>query len=448
MPLAVLVADPDPARRADLLALLRALGHDAREAGPIWGGSKLGTAATPCEGRVDVALVSAAASTALRRSARESAPAWLALVPPGDVEGAVRALREGALDAFPHPTRASDLRAHLAVLEGPASGRDPAAPRGADSQGLSELVGASPAMAALREQVLRVAAAPRSTVLVTGESGSGKELVARAVHRCSERAAGPFVAVNCASLGPGLFESELFGYEPGAFTGARAEGSAGLIAAAEGGTLLLDEIGELEPSVQARLLRLLEQRTYRRVGGSQDRTADVRILAATHRDLFAMVEAGSFREDLFYRLNVLSLGVPPLRERAGDAALLAEHFLVGIARDLGRPGARLSPEALTCLETWHWPGNVRELRNCVERAAVRAGGEALGAEHLGLQENAPGAAAPGAPLAAEELDLRRMEERLVRRALELTGGNKSESARLLGVNRATLYNKLRAFALA
>ena len=442
MTLTVLVAEPDASRRADLVALLHALGHRAVEATPVWspadGGPCRPTIGDVAGSLADVALVAAGASTALRRSAREAAACWLALVQPGDVQGAVRALHEGALDAFAPPTRASELRARLeAITRGPA---EPQHTPSAALEALNALVGASPAIRTLRDQIVRVAGAPRSTVLVTGESGAGKELVARAVHHGSERASGPFVAVNCATLGAGLFESELFGYEPGAFTGARAEGSAGLIAAAEGGTLLLDEIGELDLSVQARLLRLLEERTYRRVGGSRDHVANVRIVAATHRDLARMVEAGTFREDLYYRLNVLALSVPPLRERAGDAALLAEHFLAEFSRE-----ATFEPEALAALESRRWPGNVRELRNCVERAVLRADAGRILREHLDAPPTP--AAVPNEELAREELDLRRMEERLVRRALELTGGNKSESARLLGVNRATLYNKLRAFAL-
>lgn len=448
MTLTVLVAEPHPSRRADLMALVRSLGHRALEVGPVWGREPETSGCEHAARPADVALVAAGASTALRRHAREAANRWLALVEPGDVQGAVRALREGALDAFAPPARASELRERLAAIPAPDPAATPLAAK-AESGALEAMVGSSLAMRTLRDQVRRVAAAPRSTVLVIGESGTGKELVARAVHQSSDRASGPFVAVNCASLGSGLFESELFGYEPGAFTGARAEGHPGLLAAAEGGTLLLDEIGELELGVQARLLRLLEERSYRRVGGSTDRAADVRIVAATHRDLARMVEAGTFREDLYYRLNVLSLGVPPLRERPGDAGLLAEHFLTVVARELGRGPSGFTPEAVAGLESWPWPGNVRELRNCVERAAVHAGDRPIALEHLGLEGGPAGTGGtdPGAPLAPEELDLRRMEERLVRRALELTGGNKSASARLLGVNRATLYNKLRALEL-
>lgn len=308
------------------------------------------------------------------------------------------------------------------------------------------LVGPSAALQRVREKIIRVAAAPRTTVLVTGESGVGKELVAKAIHARSERRDGPFVALNCAALTDGLLEAELFGHEPGAYTGASSRGRDGLFAAANGGTLLLDEIGELAPELQAKLLRVLQERTFRRVGGTTDHPTDVRIIACTNRDLAVLVEEGSFREDLYYRLNVLVLRVPPLRERRKDILPIALHLCGEVEREHDLETLSLSPRAEAALEAHAWPGNVRELGNAIERASIECAGALIEPEHLGVA--LVPCFAPKADEAASELNLKKMEERLIRRALVATGGNRSHSARLLGVNRATLYNKLRTYKIA
>jgi transcriptional regulator with PAS, ATPase and Fis domain len=316
------------------------------------------------------------------------------------------------------------------------------------------VVGRSPRLRSLFGQVERVASTPRTTVLIGGASGSGKELVARAVHELSARAGRPFVAVNCAALAETLLEAELFGYEPGAFTGGSARGHAGLIAAAEGGTLLLDEVGELRPALQAKLLRVLQERSYRRVGGTADRDMDVRVIASTNRDLVAMVEAGTFREDLFYRLNVMSLRVPGLAERAEDLPVLATHFLARCGREFGTSFRGFAPQAMARLRGHPWPGNVRELANVVERAALLAGGGWIEGEHLELtrpggEAGAEGGAGagPGDTLPLGDRSLRSVEEALIRRVLAETDGNRSRSARILGINRTTLYSKLRAYGI-
>ena len=308
------------------------------------------------------------------------------------------------------------------------------------------MIGPSAALRRLREKIGRVAAAPRTTVLVTGESGVGKEVVARGIHALSERREGPFIALNCAALTDGLLEAELFGHEPGAYTGATSKGREGLFAAANGGILLLDEIGELAPELQAKLLRVLQERCYRRVGGNEDQSTDVRIIACTNRDLSQLVEEGRFREDLYYRLNVLVLRVSPLRERRDDIAPIALHLCDEIEREHGITTGGLSDASLATLEGHAWPGNVRELKNAIERAAVECAGATIEPGHLGitLKASLPAAQAED----DSELNLKRMEERLIRRALDATGGNRSRSARLLGVNRATLYNKLRAYQIA
>jgi transcriptional regulator with PAS, ATPase and Fis domain len=309
--------------------------------------------------------------------------------------------------------------------------------------------GESRAMADVVTAIERVAATPRTTVLVTGESGTGKEIVAREIHRRSARAGKPFIAVNCAGLADGLLEADLFGYAPGAFTGALPGGRDGVFAAAQGGSILFDEIGELEPGLQARLLRVLQERTFRPVGSTSDREVDVRILAATNRDLDAMVAAGRFREDLYYRLNVLSIRVPALRDRAEDVPLLAALFVELVAAEIGCTPRGFTSEAKAALARHRWPGNVRELRNSIERAVLLARDGWIDAEHLGLgDERGHRRMGEGElHLPIPDRTLRSVERALIERVLVDTAGNRSQAARVLGVNRATLYNKLRAYGM-
>ena len=315
-----------------------------------------------------------------------------------------------------------------------------------DDHGLDGLIGPSSSLQRLREKITRVAAAPRTTVLITGESGVGKEVVARAIHQRSERQDGPFVALNCAALSEGLLESELFGHEAGAYTGASNKGREGLFAAAKGGTLLLDEIGELAPQLQAKLLRVLQERSYRRVGGNTDYETDVRVIACTNRDLPEMVEAGTFREDLYYRLNVLVLRVPSLSARPEDILPIANHLRLLKESESGFNTMGFSDIAEAALLNHSWPGNVRELGNAIERACIECGGGLIEAAHLGLAT--PQEASKDVEDESLDLNIKNMEERLIRRALHATGGNRSRSALLLGVNRATLYNKLRTYEIA
>lgn len=306
-------------------------------------------------------------------------------------------------------------------------------------------------MDAVHTAVERVAAAPRTTVLITGESGVGKELVARAIHGRSARKDKPFVAVNCAGLGEGLLEAELFGYASGAFTGALPGGHEGLFSAAQGGSILLDEIGELDLALQARLLRVLQERTYRPVGSNVDRSMDVRILAATNRELGRMVSDGRFREDLYYRLNVLSIRVPALRDRHEDLMPLARRFVVDLADEMGCSPLGFTDSALKRLARHSWPGNVRELRNVLERAVLSARNGTIDVDHLGLDETMPAQASQGGNgllLPVFDRSLRNVERALIERVLSETSGNRSHAARLLGVNRATLYNKLRTYGIS
>jgi transcriptional regulator with PAS, ATPase and Fis domain len=282
-------------------------------------------------------------------------------------------------------------------------------------------------------------------VLVTGESGTGKELIAHRLHERSGRAGGPFVAVNCAALPETLADSELFGHEKGAFTGADRLRH-GRFEEAHGGTLFLDEIGELPGALQAKLLRVLEERTVRRLAGSADIPVDVRLIAATNRDLAAAAAAGSFRQDLFFRLAVVAVHLPPLGDRVGDVPLLARHLMAALAARHRVPVPELTPAALAALERHHWPGNVRELRNVLERAVVVRGGEPIRAEDLALD------AAPSPPThsggAAVPLDREVREREAVLEALRRAGGSREEAAALLGVSVRTLYYRLRRFGIS
>ncbi|MFO1011716.1 MAG: sigma-54 dependent transcriptional regulator [Planctomycetota bacterium] len=459
----ILVVDDEPLVRSTISALCRALGHETVEA-------ESAAAAQACIAAheldlvlLDLGLPGKSGMQVLPELAQgEDAPSVIILTGLGDVPTAVEAMRRGATDFLQKPVR-------LEVLE-PALARAVAARKVRHERDrlrgeLARLrsgpvVGESAAIRAVLDVVERVAATPRTTVLIQGESGVGKELVARAVHERSSRARGPFLAVNCAALAAGLLESELFGYEPGAFTGASTKGKDGLFAQAEGGSLFLDEIGELDLELQAKLLRVLQERVYRRVGASQDRSFDVRILASTNRDLNAMVAASTFREDLYYRLNVMSIRVPPLRERAEDVPILATHFLAHFEREFRKNFSGFSPAALTRLVEYGWPGNVRELRNAIERAALLSPGGEIQLAHLRLDApvlrdvvpHATSAAATttseGRPLlAVDDLSIASVERALILRVLAETEGNRSAAARMLGVNRTTLYNKLKAYSL-
>jgi DNA-binding NtrC family response regulator len=326
-----------------------------------------------------------------------------------------------------------------------------------DASEQPSLLGRSPAMQDLYKMIGRVAPTDM-TVLLSGESGTGKELVARAIHQHSLRAAGPWVALNCAAIPEALLESELFGHEKGAFTGAIGR-NPGCFEQAGGGTLLLDEVGELPLAVQAKLLRALQEKEIRRLGGREPIAVDVRIVAATNKDLEAAVAKGELREDLYYRLNVIHLHVPPLRARQEDIALLAQYFLTRDSRELEQPVGGFTAEALERLRAHPWPGNVRELENVIKQALMACRGYLITAADLRLEEPPPAgeALAPRrAPLdeGLEELLLtqpgaayRGVEERLIRRALELSRYNQVQAARLLGITRNVLRHRMKQFGL-
>ena len=295
-------------------------------------------------------------------------------------------------------------------------------------------------------QILALAAevaSLRSTVLIQGESGTGKELIARAIHNSGDRAQKPFVAVSCAALAETLLESELFGHERGAFTGAGQQ-KRGKFEMADGGTILLDEIGDISPKLQVDLLRVLQERSFYRVGGSEEVRVDVRVVAATHVNLQEAVADGKFRNDLFYRLNVIEIRIPPLRERREDIPLLAEHFLERLSHELGRDVGEFTDDALRLLMDYNWPGNVRELENAVERAIVTCHTGSLTVDDfafLSMSGPAKGWAAPAG------MTLQDMEKQMIIATIQRTGGNIKESASILGIDRSTLYEKIKRYEI-
>jgi DNA-binding NtrC family response regulator len=311
---------------------------------------------------------------------------------------------------------------------------------------LERIVGASPHIVALRNLLRRVALSPATTVLLTGESGTGKDLAAKVLHFSSDRANRPFMNITCSAIPDALLESELFGHERGAFTDARQQ-KRGLLESADGGTVFLDEIGEMVPALQAKLLRFLEEKTFKRVGGAHDITVDVRVIAATNRNLEEQVKAGRFREDLYYRLNVLPIPLPPLRSHIEDIALLVSFYVDGFNREFRKSVLGASPSALKGLAEYGWPGNIRELRNAVERAMLMAEGPWLEPLHFPvLSSSAMAQEAFALPPAGVNLD--DVERTLVVQALERCGGNQTHAARLLGINRDQIRYRIEKFNLS
>jgi len=370
------------------------------------------------------------------------------------VADAVRAMRAGAADFLTGPVESEQLR--LAVDKTIEVSRVEPGAASTDA-----IVGESRPILKLRELIAR-AASGSSTVLVRGESGTGKELVARAVHDASPRAAQPFVKVHCGALPDALLESELFGYEKGAFTGATAR-KPGRVDLAQGGTLFLDEIGDITPALQVKLLRLLQDKQFERLGGGEPVVADIRFVAATHRDLEAMTKSKEFREDLFYRLDVVTLWLPPLRARRDDVTVLSKHFVSQLGAANGKPETRIAPDALDYLRRQRWPGNVRQLYNLIERLVVLGERPVIGLEDVraemaetvqfATEATGAGPLTLSRPRTATEVvplsqEMKAAERAALSRALAHTKGNRALAARLLGVSRATLYNKLEQHGLS
>ena len=376
----------------------------------------------------------------------------------GTVEQAVRAIQLGAYDFMLKPPDLAHLGLVLERALEHARLRQEVTRLRQSGAGRVEIVGGSDGLRQALSRLERAAKASASTVLIHGETGSGKELMARYLHEKSARGTGPFVELNCSAIPEQLLESELYGHERGAFTDAKRF-KKGLFELADRGTLFLDEIGEMAPQLQAKLLRVLETRTFRRVGGGADITVDVRVVAATHRDLAKLVSEGRFREDLYFRLNVVPVQVPALRERVADIPPLTEHFVARFCRELGRPPARLHPAALERLQGYRWPGNVRELRNVIERVLLLEADDEIRAEHLPpeFSGHASGGALRGTdPHAGAAIDpfpagavrpLAELEKMAIEHALRVCEGNKTRAASMLGIARQTLRTKLKEYAI-
>ena len=364
----------------------------------------------------------------------------------GARESALRAVEEGAYDFYQKPVDIDTLglivqRAYrLHQIE--SENRRLAEQIGDERTVLGSMITAAPEMAKVARTIERVAPTNVSVMLL-GASGTGKELLARGVHDCSVRKDGSFVAINCAAIPENLLESELFGHEKGAFTGA-VKTTPGKIELADGGTLFLDEVGDIPLPLQVKLLRFLQERTIERVGGRKAISVDTRIVCATHQDLEAMIGAGTFREDLFYRLAEIVVKVPPLSDRPGDAVLLAKHFLTRLAKEMNPQVKGFAPDALAAIDSWAWPGNVRELENRVKRAVIMADSKLVTAEDLDLTQSA----ADGADIALNLKAAREQaDRRMIRKALARSEGNISNTAKLLGISRPTLYDLLKQYDL-
>ena len=369
----------------------------------------------------------------------------------GEVETAVEAMKMGAYDVLIKPL---DLD-HLSLLIKRGLGNQALQQevrylrqREKDRSYLGEIIGETPGIRQIKSLIEKASQTPRTSILIRGESGTGKELVANAIHFQSARANSPFIKINSSAIPESLVEAELFGYEKGAFTDAKAS-KKGLLELAHLGSLFLDEISEMKPSLQSKLLRVLEEQKFKRLGGVSDISVDVRIIAATNKDLEAAVSEGSFRQDLFYRLRVLEIVLPPLRERKGDIPLLTSAFVLHYNQEFKKTVRGLSPLAERMLQEYYWPGNVRELRNVLERAMILAEGDQILPEHFSLTPASfKTASAPGhQDLSSYALTLEEVERRYLQGFLKAFPGNKSEAAQRLGVTRTTLRKKMRALGL-
>jgi DNA-binding NtrC family response regulator len=439
----ILVVEDEEKLRRVIELQLKAVGFEVDQSGSAEGGLKLADHADLII--TDLRLPGMTGLDLLAQIRRQnSRTPVIVMTAFGTVENAVEAMKAGAVDFLPKPFSLDHLMAVVTKALEVRALRD-------ENQKLREelgvryefdnLVGRSAAMQEVFATVNRVAPT-RATVLLAGESGVGKDMIARAIHHHSPRAERPFVKINCTAIPENLMESELFGYEKGAFTGANTT-KPGKFEQADTGTVFLDEIGDVPPSIQVKLLRILQEREFERLGSNKTRHIDVRVLAATNVDLRAALEQGTFREDLYYRLNVLPIDIPPLRERKEDIPFLAEHFVKKISKDVGGRIESISEAAIQKLMQYHWPGNVRELENVIERSMVLSQGPVLEPEDIKTDlapRRAP--ATVDAQFLPDGMTLEQFEQSIIREALNRANGNKSQAARLLGLTRNALRYRL------
>ena len=445
----VLVVDDEPLIRWSLVNRLKDEGYRTLEAGTA--GDAL---AQHRDGAdlvlLDFALPDANGLTVLKQI-KEADPDTLVIMLTANTEvgTAVEAMKAGAFHYANKPfdldeivllvekaLETTDLKREVRVLRA----------RNAQPYGMNSIVGDSTAIKTVRALLEKIGVSPASTVLLTGESGTGKDLAAKVIHYSSGRAAKPFMNITCSALPETLLESELFGHERGAFTGADRQ-KRGLIESADGGTVFLDEIGEMVPLLQAKLLRFLEEKSFKRVGGAQDVKVDVRVIAATNRSLQEEVKKGRFREDLFYRLNVMAVELPPLRDRKGDVALLVDHYIDSFNTEFRKKIRGVTPAAMTALQAYPWRGNVRELRNAVERAMLLAEGNELNDSHFPMLSASESELSTAMGLPVEGINLEALERSLVVQALERSGWNQTRAATLLGLNRDQIRYRIEKFDL-
>jgi DNA-binding NtrC family response regulator len=445
----ILVVDDDEAIRFTLTQALGGWGYEPLEAPDVATALEVFDAEQPSAVLQDINLPDRSGLDALLEYKKRQ-PQAIVIMITGHVqlEDTLNALRGGAHDFISKPIRLGELQ--VTIRNGIETGRlrqEVRQLRGQQEQRFSfdQIIGRSPAMAEMISLARKVAASEASSVSLHGESGTGKDLVAKAIHHGSGRAEQPFVAINCAAIPATLIESELFGHEKGAFTDARAR-KEGLFEQAHGGTLFLDEIGELELGLQAKLLRVLEEGTFRRVGGLKDIPLDVRVIAASNRNLRVESEAGRFRADLFYRLSVIQIDLPPLRERGEDVLLLANFYIAHFNERLRKRVDGLTPEVRKIFLAYHWPGNVRELRNVIERVMILEESELITIDWLPRDLDKSDLIAPNAGefrLPDQGTDLERVEFSLVRQAMDRSSGNQTRAAELLGISRDQLRYRLK-----
>jgi DNA-binding NtrC family response regulator len=445
----VLVVDDEPLIRWSLVNRLKEEGYRTVEAGTA------GDAVSQHRDGVDLVLLDYALPDAnglqVLKQIKETDPDTLVIMLTANTEVgvAVEAMKSGAFHYANKPfdldeimllvekaLETTQLRREVRVLRA----------RQAQPYSLTSIVGHSESIKQVRALLEKIGVSPASTVLLTGESGSGKDLAAKVIHYSSGRATRPFMNITCSALPETLLESELFGHERGAFTGADRQ-KRGLIESADGGTVFLDEIGEMVPLLQAKLLRFLEEKSFKRVGGAQDVKVDVRVIAATNRSLQEEVKKGHFREDLFYRLNVMSVELPPLRERRSDVPLLIAHYIDSFNTEFRKKIRGVSPGAMQALQSYHWRGNVRELRNAVERAMLLAEGNELNESHFPMLAGSDAELSTGMGLPPEGINLEALERSLVVQALERSGWNQTKAATLLGLNRDQIRYRIEKFEL-